>query len=61
MLEYGRIRPPLHSPCQRLAPLKYGKGTSAVAKRPQDRASAPSMRDRIHALEYLARTEMGRS
>jgi len=52
MHKYDRIRPPLNRLCRRLASLKYGKGTSAVAKRRQSRASAPSVRDRIYASEY---------
>ena len=42
-------------PTRRWATLKYGKGTSAVAKHRQGRASAPSVRDRIRARENLAR------
>ena len=52
MHEYGYIRPPLHRPCRHLAPLKYGKGTSAVDNHRQGRASAPSIRNRIHAWEH---------
>jgi HAD superfamily 5'-nucleotidase-like hydrolase len=42
----------LRSRRRRLVPLKYGKGASAVSKRRQGRASAPSIRDRIHAWKY---------
>ena len=52
MHKYNRIRPLLHHPCWRLAPLKYNKGTTAVANHQHERASAPSIRNRIYTWEY---------
>jgi len=41
--KYAHIRALLHRPCRHLTPLRYGKGTSAVAKDQQGRASPPSI------------------
>ena len=50
--KYRRIRAPLHPACGHLAPLRYSKGTSAVAKHQQAGASAPSIRAGICAGEH---------